>query len=54
MKNIIKEKGYIDLNNFKERFPLSRKYLVTYLDYLDNFSQIKKDGNRRVFLSVFE
>ena len=53
MKNIIKEEGYIDISNFKERYPLSRKYLVTYLDYLDNFSQIKKDGNKRVFLSEF-
>lgn len=42
MKNIIKEDGYIDIKNFKERYPLSRKYLIAYLDYLDNFSQIKK------------
>ncbi len=53
MKNIIKEDGYIEIANFKERYPLSRKYLITYLDYLDNFSQIKKDGNKRVFLSEF-
>lgn len=53
MKNIIKEDGYIDIANFKARFPLSRKYLVTYLDYLDNFSQIKKEGNKRIFLSEF-
>ncbi len=50
MKNIIKEDGYIEISNFKKRYPLSRKYIITYLDYLDNFSQIKKDGNRRVFL----
>ncbi len=53
MKNIIKEQGYIDISNFKEKYALSRKYLVTYLDYLDNFSQIKKDGNRRIFVSEF-
>lgn len=53
MKNIMKEKGYIDIQNFKEKYPLSRKYLITYLDYLDNFSQIKKDGNKRVFLKEF-
>ncbi|QOY53704.1 selenocysteine-specific translation elongation factor [Candidatus Sulfurimonas marisnigri] len=51
MKNIIKEDGYIDISNFKEKYQLSRKYLVTYLDYLDNFSQIKKVNNRRVFLN---
>lgn len=52
MKNIITTDGYIDIQNFKEKFPLSRKYLITYLDYLDNFSQIKKDGNKRVFTTT--
>ena len=51
MKDIITKEGYIDIKNFKEKYPLSRKYIVTYLDYLDNFSQIKKDGNKRVFAS---
>ncbi len=50
MKNIIKEDGYIEISNFKEKYPLSRKYLITYLDYLDNFSEIKKNGNKRVLL----
>ncbi len=49
MKDIIKKDGYIKISNFKEKYPLSRKYLITYLDYLDNFSEIKKDGNKRVF-----
>ena len=49
MKKIIKEDGYIEIANFKEKYPLSRKYLVTYLDYLDNQSDITKDGNKRVF-----
>ncbi|TLP35537.1 selenocysteine-specific translation elongation factor [Arcobacter arenosus] len=52
MKNIITTDGYIDIQNFKDKFPLSRKYLITYLDYLDNFSQIKKDGNKRVFTTT--
>mgnify|MGYP003387342822 CR=1 FL=1 len=51
MKEIIKKDGYIDIKNFKEKHPLSRKYLITYLDYLDNFSEIKKQDNRRVFVS---
>lgn len=50
MKNIIKKDGYIDIQNFKAKHPLSRKYLITYLDYLDNFSEIKKQDNRRVFV----
>ncbi|MCG3715435.1 selenocysteine-specific translation elongation factor, partial [Aliarcobacter butzleri] len=41
MREIIKEDGYIEIHNFKQRFDLSRKYLVCYLDYLDNFSDIK-------------
>lgn len=50
MRNIIKEDGFINIQNFKDRFPISRKYLITYLDYLDNFSDIKKEQNDRVFL----
>ena len=50
MKEIIKEDGFIDISNFKTRFDLSRKYLITYLDYLDNYSNIKKVENRRVFV----
>jgi len=48
MKNIIKRDGYIDISNFKEKYPLSRKYLISYLDYLDNFSEIKKEGTKRL------
>lgn len=51
MKKIIQDEGYINIQNFKTKYPMSRKYLVTYLDYLDNFSQIKKVDNKRVFLS---
>lgn len=50
MKEIIKEDSYIDISNFKQRFDLSRKYLITYLDYLDNYSDIKKLDNKRVFI----
>ena len=49
MREIIKEDSFIEIFNFKQRFDLSRKYLVCYLDYLDNFSDIKKVENRRVF-----
>jgi selenocysteine-specific elongation factor len=49
MREIIKQDGFIEIFNFKQRFDLSRKYLVCYLDYLDNFSDIKKVENRRVF-----
>lgn len=49
MKSIIKEDGFVDIANLKERYDLSRKYLIAYLEYLDNFSDIAKDGNKRVF-----
>ncbi|WP_324172796.1 selenocysteine-specific translation elongation factor [Sulfurimonas sp.] len=49
MKEIISKEGYIDIANFKKNYPLSRKYIIAYLEYLDNFSQIKKEGNKRVF-----
>ncbi|MEZ4693315.1 MAG: SelB C-terminal domain-containing protein [Aliarcobacter sp.] len=49
MKEIIKKDGYIELSNFKQRFDLSRKYLITYLDYLDNYSDIKKVDTKRIF-----
>lgn len=49
MKSIIKSDGYIEISNFKDRFELSRKYLIAYLDYLDNYSEIKKIDTKRVF-----
>ena len=50
MKKIIKEESYIDIKNFKERYPLSRKYLIAYLDYLDKFSEIKKEDGKRTLI----
>lgn len=50
MKNIIKKDGYINIKNFKEKYPISRKYLISYLDYLDNFPEIKKEEDKRVFV----
>lgn len=51
MRAIMRNEGYIDIKNFKEKFPMSRKYLVTYLDYLDNFGDVKKQDQRRVLLT---
>ena len=51
MRAIIADDGQIELSNFKSNLPtLSRKYLVAYLEYLDNFSDIKKDANKRYFI----
>jgi selenocysteine-specific elongation factor len=50
MREIIKNDGFINISNFKDRFDLSRKYLITYLDYLDNYSDIKKIEDKRLFI----
>lgn len=47
MRGIIKSEGYLDLNNFKKHFNLSRKYLIAYLDYLDSFSDIVNTNGKR-------
>lgn len=48
MRDIIHAHGYIDIALFKTKLPLSRKYLINYLEYLDNFSDIAKEGDRRI------
>lgn len=50
MREIIKNDGFISISNFKDKFDLSRKYLITYLDYLDNYSDIKKVEDKRLFV----
>ncbi len=50
IREIMRKNEGIDIKIFKEHCDMSRKYLVAYLDYLDNFDDIKKEGNRRVFL----
>lgn len=51
MKKIIQKEGYIDVQNFKKSFSMSRKYLIAYLDYLDNFPNIEKRDNKRYMTS---
>lgn len=49
-REIIKNSGYIDISEVKKHFDLSRKYIIAYLDYLDNFEDIKNDNGKRVFV----
>jgi len=51
MKEIIKNDGFIEVGNFKEKLPMSRKYLIAYLDYLDNIQGIEKRDNKRYLIS---
>ena len=48
LRDIMRKEEGVDIKSFKEHFNLSRKYLVAYLDYLDNFDDVKKEGTRRV------
>lgn len=51
LKQIIDKEGYIDIKLFKIYYPqLSRKYLIAYLEYLDSYATIKKEGLKRVLL----
>ena len=50
LREIMRKENGIDVKSFKEHFDISRKYLIAYLDYLDNFDDVKKEGNRRVLI----
>ncbi|WP_333805012.1 selenocysteine-specific translation elongation factor [Sulfurospirillum sp.] len=50
LRDIMRKEEGIDIKAFKEHFDISRKYLVAYLDYLDNFDDVKKEENRRVLV----
>jgi len=47
MKDIMQNEGYIDIKKFKEHMPMSRKYIVAYLDYLDQLGDVEKKDNKR-------
>ena len=47
MREIMRTENGIDIQSFRNHFEMSRKYLVSYLDYLDQFDDVKKEGNRR-------
>jgi len=51
MKNIIKQEGYIDIKNFKQKYTMSRKYMIAYLDYLDKMNNIENKDGKRYLLS---
>lgn len=47
LREIMRNENGIDIASFRTHFEMSRKYLVAYLDYLDQFDDIKKEGNKR-------
>lgn len=46
-REIIKKEGYIDIAVARKYYNISRKYIICYLDYLDNFGDIYKDEQKR-------
>lgn len=51
LKEIMATEGYVDIKLFKSYYPqLSRKYLIAYLEYLDGYATVRKEGLKRVFL----
>lgn len=47
MREIIHTHGFVDINLLKDKTQLSRKYLISYLEYLDKFDDIKREDNKR-------
>lgn len=49
MRSIIASRGFVNVSVLKDKLGISRKFLIAYLEYLDLFDDIKKDGNNRIF-----
>ncbi len=47
LREIMKTEGFVDIATFREHYDMSRKYLVAYLDNLDLYDDVRKDGMRR-------
>lgn len=50
LREIIKNEGKVNITNLKENLKVSRKFGLAYLEYLDKFDDIKKDGVDRLFV----
>jgi selenocysteine-specific elongation factor len=48
LREIMKNEGSVDISSFRKFYDMSRKYLVAYLDYLDQYDDVKKEGMKRV------
>lgn len=49
LRELIKKDGFVNINNAKNKLNLSRKFIICYLEYLDNFDDIVKIENNRIF-----
>lgn len=51
LREIMKNEGSVDIGSFRKHYDMSRKYLVAYLDYLDMYDDVKKEGVKRFLVS---
>ena len=51
LREIMKNEGSVDIGSFRKHYDMSRKYLVAYLDYLDMYDDVKKEGMKRFLVS---
>jgi selenocysteine-specific elongation factor len=51
---VIREKGSLDSNEFKNRLETSRKYAIAFLEFLDARGVTRRDGNERRLTTNFE
>lgn len=49
LREIIKNSEFIDISKAKEALKISRKFLICYLEFLDNFDDIVKIDQKRYF-----
>ena len=47
LKLQMKEKEYLDVSRVKDEYGVSRKYAIAYLEYLDKFDEVSKEGHKR-------
>ena len=50
LRELMRTQGFVDIASFREHYDMSRKYLVAYLDHLDLYDDVKKDGMKRVMI----
>ena len=49
--NLLKNQS-LDVQSMKEYFNFSRKYAITYLEYLDKFPQVSKEAEKRFLTNI--
>lgn len=51
--NLINTQGYLEIADLRDKYQLSRKYIVPLLEYFDRVGVTKRDGNRRMLTKEY-